>query len=162
MGFPLLNSQAEITQAVLAALQLGTYPPDGSLACNTDWPIYFSNEPSEPDNCITVYDSVNQYDGRSMKDGELWIHWGVLIRIRSQTHATGYQKSLQIIQALSQRIGGNAGNLGVYCQSNYTGIGPGNYYLVDCFTKIRGPLVLGKDAPRSKRSLFTVNAFLVL
>lgn len=154
MTTPLLNSPAEIVQALLIALELGTAPPAGSVANNLVWPVYASSEPNEPDNCITVYDTTNQIDMRAMHDGSYAIHYGLQTRVRSIDHPTGYQKIAAIAHALASDVGGSAGPIPVVCGTNV--------YLVHAIARIGSILVLGKDAPRSKRSLFTVNFLLVL
>ena len=155
MGQPTLNSIAEIVQALLIQLGLGTWPPMDTLATNADWPVYATNEPNAPDNCITTYDTTNQYDGRSMTDGEVWTHWGTQIRVRGIDHPTAYQKAFAIKKAISQQVGGAAGVASVTTPD-------GNTYLIGTLAKIVGPVNLGQNMPQSKRALFTLNALVVL
>lgn len=154
MGSPTLNSPAEIVQALLVVLGQGTNPLVGSIASNSAWPVYATSEPNEPDNCITVYDTTNQTDMRAMWDGSYSRHYGVQVRVRSVDHPTGHQKIHAIGTALAQNVGGRAGSIVVSCGANT--------YTVLAMAKIGGTIYLGKDTPRSKRSLFTLNAFLVL
>lgn len=149
-----INSQAEIAQQLLIELGLGTNPPVGGIANNRVWPVYATSEPNEPDNCITVYDTTNQNDSRNMYGGDYLRHYGLQVRVRSVDHPTGYQKAKAIADALATQVGGLNGGITVMCGANV--------YYVFAITKIGGVLILGKDAPRSKRSLFTFNCFLVL
>lgn len=160
MGVPTLNSPAEIVQALLVLLNLATLPPRNSLASNRDWPVFATVEPNEPDNCLTVYDTSNQYDGRSMKTGENWVHYGVQVRVRGVDHPTAYQKAYTIYQALLQNVGGQNGPSAVAISSNPSV--NSNNYLIGSLVKVRGPYSLGQDTPKSKRRLFTINALLVL
>lgn len=137
----MVHSPAEVIRWLLVALGLGT-DPNLALA----WPIYATNEPNEPDDCITLYDTTGTQDGRSMVDGELFQHFGFQVRVRSTDHRTGWVKAEAIRQALAKSIYQNLVSR------------DGSRYLVWCAAKISMVLVIGKDTPRSKRSLFTVNA----
>ncbi len=134
------NSPAEIARQLLVDLGIGVAPATPP----SDWMAYDSSEPSIPDNCLTIYDTAGSSDGRYMHDGELRYHYGLQFRIRSKDHPTGWVKADALRTALSQ----------VYVQ--HVTIGSTNY-VVHAITKIGEILVLGKDAPNSKRSLFTVN-----
>lgn len=157
MATPLLNSPAEIVQALLIALSQGSVPPVGSVATDSEWPIYATNEPNAPDNCITIYDTTNQHDGRSMVDGRNWTHYGFQVRVRAVDHPTGYVKAKAIEEALLTQVGiPGIGGVRVTCLN-------GNIdYVVKACVKVHNPINLGKDTPRSKRSLFTINGLLVL
>jgi len=115
-------------------------------------PIYFSNEPSELDDVVTIYDSpTGQSDGRAMIDGELWEHWGIQARIRASEHKEGFLRAKRIRKFWSE---------GVY-QAVVTMTDPapdGSQYVVWAITKIGQILALGKQTPQTKRSIFTINA----
>lgn len=141
------HSPADVLRRLLIQLGLGTAPETRPLE---SWPIYASNEPSDPDNCITVYDTAGTDDGRSMIDGELFGHYGIQVRVRSLDHATGWLKADAIQTALAETVYDNAVTIG------------GSSYLVHSANKIGDVLALGKDVSDTKRSLFTLNAVLSL
>lgn len=141
----LKHSPADIIGGLLIFLEVGTGPEDNDL-----WPVFVAGEPARPDNCITVYDTQGQDDGRAMVDGELIDHNGFQIMIRAKDHRTGYLKADEIRTALAKLTY----NVSVYLDSSV--------YLVYCVTKIGQILCLGKESPTSKRSLFTINAMVPL
>ena len=136
----MMFSPADISRWALIALGLGSDPDEVAA-----WPIFATGEPTSPDDCITVYDTAGNDDGRAMTSGELFSHYGIQIRVRAVDHETGWVKADSLRTVMSQQV--NALLLAV---------GSSNY-LVHAFTKIGVVLPIGKDAPKSKRSLFTIN-----
>lgn len=141
----LSHSPADILASLLVALIKGTNPDD-----NADWPIYISSEPNAPDNCITVYDTLGQDDGRSMIDGTLWQHYGFQVRIRATTHMVGHARASLIRDALSLEVIQREVTIGA------------NTYVIQAASRIGQVLYLGKIVPASMRSLFTVNGLLTV
>lgn len=139
----LSHSPADIVAQLLIRDSIGADPDVSPLG---SWPVYVGGEPNTPDNCLTVYDTAGSDDGSSMIDGELFGHSGVQIRIRAKDHRTGWTKA----DALQTHLAEGVLDEIVTVQSTT--------YLVHCFARIGDVLALGKDAPTSKRSLFTVNA----
>jgi hypothetical protein len=142
----LTHSPADILAQVLVDIGQGSSPSNNPLQA---WPVYTTGEPNAPDNCITVKDTVGQDDGRTMPDGEPMFHPGFQIRLRATDEATGYAKANAIRTALSQIL------------NRTVTIGSNNYF-VNCVVRIGQVLPLGKDTPHTKRSLFTLNAMLVV
>ena len=143
----LLHSPADVIRGCLIDLGLGSDP---TLDPQAAWPIYVSSEPTTPDNCLTVYDTQGVEDGSSQLDGELWTHHGFQVRVRSTDHVTGWARANAIRQALAQQVLDNAVAVGT------------SHYVIHAAAGIGSVLVLGKDTPTSKRSLFTLNATAVL
>ena len=141
MSLPLLHSPAQILRVLLLELSDGTSPSE-----DVDWPIYVSAEPDQPDNCITLYDTTPQDDGRAMFDGETWHHHGIQVRVRATDHPTGWVKAEALHTSLDEDIYRNTVTLDA---ATYTVSGVYKTLL----------LILGKDSPRTKRSLFTINCF---
>lgn len=135
----LTHSPAQIIQQMMIDLGVGT---DGSL--NNAWPIFSTEEPDDPDNCITVYDTTGSDDGRSMVDGKSMQHHGIQVRVRSYDHQTGYVKAREIRSAFEGVL------------NKQTSLET-NLYLVECINKIGDVLCLGQDVPASKRRVFTLN-----
>lgn len=142
MSVALLHSPGDITRWLLIGLGLGADPEESTV-----WPIFATSEPDAPDNCLTLYDTTGSDDGSSMIDGELYTHHGVQVRIRAATHSGGgYAKASAIRHALAELVHDETVHVGA------------TTYLVQCYARIGEVLTLGKDAPNSKRSLFTLNA----
>jgi hypothetical protein len=145
MSLPLLHSPADILRALVIDLGQGADPDLGG-----NWPVYATNEPSMPDNVITLYDTTPQYDMRAMVDGESSFHWAYQVRVRSASHPAGLVKMDAIRVALDEQIYANALTLG------------SAHYVVYNVAKSGGILYLGVDNPSSKRSLFTLNGYVAL
>lgn len=146
MSTALLHSPADMIAQLLVDLGLGTSPTADPLGA---WPVYVDQEPATPDNCITVYDTSPQSDGRSMIDGETFQHFGFQVRVRGITHKIGYAKA----EAIRVMLNENSYDKTVHLDLSH--------YLIHC---INGTtlLRLGKNTPSDKRSLYTINAKLCL
>lgn len=144
----LLHSPSQIIARLLIDLGLGTLPLNPPLA-SAVWPVYASNEPSTPDNVLTIYDTVGLDHGRSMVTGEMFGPYGFQVRIRSVNHPTGYVKADGIHREMCE---------GVYQETVHV---DAVTYLVHCISKVGDIMVLGKD-PDSSRRLFTINAVAVI
>lgn len=108
------------------------------------WPVGAAEEPSDPDNCITVFDTEPQSDGSEMVTSEEMQHDGIQVRVRSSSPPVGQAKMAAIANFLSS----------VY---NRDVVLDGGTYLVECLTRTSGPISLGKDVTNTKRNLFTLN-----
>src|SRR5215472_5350045 len=98
MTTTLLNSPAEIVRAALIEVGVADDPSPwmdlvngngGVKPSNTMWPVFVWGEPSNPDNCITLYDTDGIDHGQSMVDLQLFAHYGIQVRIRSTDQRTG-------------------------------------------------------------------------
>ena len=145
MSTTLTYSPADIVRYLLIDLGLGTDPLDGGT-----WPIYVSNEPDRPDNCITIYDTRGLIHGRMMPSGVQAKHYGVQIRIRCSNNESGWVKADAIWTALCEDVYHNRVDIEdeAYCLHNFALIGD--------------ILVVGHDSPATKRKVFTINPLLVL
>lgn len=142
----LAHSPADVLRYLMIQLGLGTLPTN-VLA----WPIFAINEPSDPDNCITVYNTAgNDIGGRSMIDGEFHRDRGVQIRIRSTDSPTGWVKADTIKDTLSKSVYYAAVAIGT------------SSYLVQALNKIGDVIDLGNNAPSTKRNVLTINAMMSL
>lgn len=134
-------------------LGLGFDPnnPLAGTSLASQWPIYYQSEPESPDQCITVYKTEDQYDGRSMIDGEIYEHKGFMLRIRSTTDA--------IAGAMAELIRWN------FAENLYYAIvtipGSPAEYTVQAITK-KSLISLGKEFPSSERSVYTYNGIAAL
>jgi hypothetical protein len=144
MSLALLHSPAKILRELLIDLSAGT-----GITDEEDWPIYVSSEPDLPDNCLTIYDTTPKSDGRAMFDGEDFKHYGFQIRIRSTDHETGYAKAESLEHVLNKDI-----------YQETVVVGAVSYY-VQCVAGT-SLIVLGKNTPTTKRSLFTINGLISL
>lgn len=138
MSGTLNHSQAEIIRQLLIDLGLGSSA--------SAWPVYYSNEPDTPDNCITVYNKVGSVQGRTHDNGETQEHHGVQVRVRSITHSVGYLKARRIAEAFDTQV-----RLEVVTVDT-------DEYLVHAITRNSDVFSIGFESPTSRRRLFTVNA----
>ncbi len=151
MSGPLTHSPADVVRTLLIDLSLATAP-----SASGSWPAYVDQEPDAPDNVITVTDSAGIRQGRFMADGEVQEKHGFQIRIRSNDHYEGYEKSRDIAVALDESV-----NLTTVSVGDDAGTGSDSY-LIQCISGRGSILRLGKDTPRTKLNLFTINALVTL
>lgn len=139
-----LHEPSEIFRQMLIDLGLGTEGSAGS-----DWPAYATAEPNDPDNCVTIYDTQGMDDGRTMTDGEAWIHPGIQVRVRSKNQSVGFSKANSIRAAFCQ-----VNSRQVSCDTSL--------YNVECVTHIGQILNVGQDVSPSKRRVHTLNVTTVI
>lgn len=126
----------------------GTGTPGGA------WPVYTDNEPTSPDNVVTVYlagDGPNH--GRTNPDGQMQGPESIQIRIRCKDYRTGYTKADSIrtfIESPSQ---------GAYRQDVTIGA---IRYTIHSFCKISNVIPLGKESPTSVRRVFVINCYVTV
>ncbi len=142
MSTALQHSPADVVAQLLMDLG-GVSDPVGDPG--QPWPCWVSSERSEPDDAVTVYDTVPQDDGRAMFDGETFHHYGFQVRVRSTTHKDGFAKADALHTLMDE---------GFYDRVVTV---DGVQYRVH---SISGTtlLSLGRNVPNDKRSLFTINA----
>lgn len=151
----LTHPPSQIVQNLLIGEGLGVRAAVGN---ETNWPVFYSKEPSSPDNCITVYDTTGKSGGRSMIDGELLGHEGIQLQIRSQTYLGGWNKSNSLQRFLAQGALRKVVHVPVNTDNNLSAAD----YLVHCFSNISDVLKLGLEVPTAKRSLFTINTLVTV
>lgn len=119
-----------------------------------DWPCYHSVEPDLPDNCLTLYDTEGQDDGRGMLDGKIWEHPGFQLRVRGVDQATAYAKVKQLRDYMTKPSN-------ILMSGVTVGSGPlANSYVIHCLAGFGRIIPLGQDGGNSKRFLFTLNAYI--
>jgi len=134
------HSSADVVQQVLVALGLGVAPPA------VPWPVFVDSDPDAPDSMISVWDTTGIKHGRVQVTGETQEHHGVMIRVRSDTHANGYAKARAIAVGIDEDVYQETVHLGA------------STYLLHAITRVGDVNVLGKEVPTARRSLFTINA----
>lgn len=148
----LAHSPAEVIRYLLIQLGLGTDPearPQGL------WPVAAAGELTTPDETITVYDTAGTGDGRTMPDGAAHEHQGFQVRVRSRTHrGGGWAKANVVRETLARSV--------ELTTVTFTEDGVTYRYLVRCVTGIGSVIVVGKETPTSRRSIFTLNAVVAL
>lgn len=146
MTLPMIHGGAQVVRAVLISLGLGTSHLESPLLA---WPIYVSNEPAHPDNCITIYDTTGTEDTRDA-DGPLPTHEGIQVRVRGSQYDTALEKVAIIAKAFD----------GLYRLT--ATVGPAGY-LVQAIHRKGSPHNLGKERSGSgKRRLFTLDAIITI
>jgi hypothetical protein len=147
----LSNSPADVVRWMLVALGIGSDPTLNPLQA---WPVYCAMEPSVPDNCITVIDTVGQKYDRSMPDGDLLGFDGFQVRVRATDHQIGWQMGDSIQDLMASTVYRTP--VPVPAQS------PQHYYSIHAIDRIGDVLCVGIDNPNTKRRIFTINALCYL
>lgn len=147
MANTLLHPHEKVVANLLVDLSLGANPDTQPLG---SWPVYATDEPGDPDNVVTVFDTEGTSDGRAMPTGEAMYHPGVQVRVRAADPLTGYKKADEIRRAMAQSVNLYAITVG------------STAYLVNCFARISQVRSLGKESPNSRRRIFVINAVVSL
>ena len=99
MGIELLNAPSLVlVEYIIEVLGLMTRPSAGA-----GWPLYMESMPDgegSKDDAGAVYDTQGIKDGRSLRTGEVFEHFGVQLRIRSRDKQRGFRKIQEIAVAL--------------------------------------------------------------
>lgn len=146
MTTPFSHSPTDVIRKALIAAGAGTDP-----AAAQPWPVYADNEPSSPDNVVTLFETAGISDGRTMVDGEAQVHLGVQARVRGRTGDVGRVRA-DLIRSKFESVYSM-----VVVLANPTA----SYYL-HCFARIQPVIPLGDESPDSKRKIFTVDATVAL
>jgi hypothetical protein len=118
------------------------------------WPVYSTNEPDSPDDCITVYDTTGRDYGRDHL-GERSEHPGIQVRIRASDAYDGFKKA-QAVAVAMDRVVRQTVDLDALVGTGIT------QYFVYEISRTGNVLPLGKEMPASERTLFTINAVVTL
>ncbi len=138
------HSPANIVQKLLIANGIGV-----AVGGTTPWQVFINSEPSSPDNVLTVYDTSGLGQGRIQWTGEAKEMYGFQVRIRAAKATDAWLKSSQVKAALEDIL------------NQALAISP-NTYLVKSIASIGNVINIGKEPNAPGRSLFTVNALLVV
>ncbi len=129
---------------MITNLGVGTDP---QLSPQQTWPVYCSSEPDELDQLQTTYDTESQNDGRSMIDGEVYLHYGVMVRFRDTRSNLVYAQAALVAHAFAESVE----NL-VVIMSN-----PTASYVVCAINRKGNVIQLGAEFPTSERKAATLN-----
>lgn len=144
MAGTLAHSPAHVVAKLLIELGVGIDP-----ATSGEWPVFSAGTPSTPDEVISVFDTVGRLHGRTHPDGETQQHHGIMVRVRSKTHPEGWSKANEISQAFD----------GIH--QDFVTVG-GVQYRVQAVHRTGDINAVGTEPSVSKRSVFTINALVVV
>ena len=136
-----MPSPAEILKTFLID-EMSPVVTDPTL--NQAWPIYISEMPDQPDECVTVYDTPGTTDGMIHRTGAEVVHPGLQFKIRSVKYTDGWAKAYALVKALT------------ITDPNFVMIG-GNAYTILCLKMTSSILPIGYEQGTKRRELFTVN-----
>lgn len=114
------------------------------ISDNDDWPVFDTNMPDRPDDCIVVTDTDPLLHGRTHVDGETQEHFGIQVKIRTKSPVLGYQKLAAISHSFDKDI-----------LRFPVDVGP-NHYTVQAVSRRTGIIKMGKE-PVSARHLWAIN-----
>ena len=141
MSGTLTHSPADIIRYLMIDFALGTIPSDGGA-----WPIFVGQEPNNPDDVITIFDTAGIHDGRLQVGGEVQEHHGFQVRVRAANHVDGWTKINAIDVTLNESV-----------LLDTTTISSQDY-TIQSITRKGTIIPLGKEKPDSRRDVFTLNA----
>jgi hypothetical protein len=142
----LTHGAADVLRALLVDLGHATDPDDGG-----DWPAYVAYEPTDPEEVITLKDTVGVLAGKLGPTGVVSEQHGVQIRLRARSHYRAHEKFKAIMDALD----------GLTATGVIVGdtVGTGDEtYVVYAVTRRSGPVAIGRGkSPHTGLEVFTLN-----
>lgn len=156
MSSPLLHGPERIVAQLLVDRGWGSDPetvyPAGHLNAGRPsgaWPCYDAAEPSGPDGWLAVLGAGPRGDGRLMPDGEMMFHYGVQVQVMGRDYATAATKAYDLVKRLTEAVYQQVVTVDAtdYVVSNFAGVTATH---------------AGREAPNTKRTLFTLNATVAL
>ena len=99
MSSNLNHPPGQVIQQLLIDFDLASDVADG-----VEWPVYYSNHPDSPDDSICVRDTEGFKDGRLMTSGEVIIHYGFQVMVRSANLVDGYVKAKRICVVFDEEV----------------------------------------------------------
>ena len=145
----LTHSPADVIRHMLISMGHGVLR---STSPNGSWPIFVGNESDSPNNAVSVFDTRGRTHGATHVDGQYHEHHGIQVLVRAETYPVGWTKADQIRNALE---------VSMYQEQVTIS---GTRYSIHSVARDRvgGVLALGKDKSDSKRSLFSINALVIV
>jgi len=118
-------------------------PPTGGV-----WPVFYDDEPSSPDNCLTVAGTSNLLQIRTQFDGEWEEPAGVQVRVRGKTSDIAGVKAQEVAWKMDKTPPRT-----VVTIESHT-------YLIHTINRTGGVINVGKESANSDRWLYSVNALI--
>ncbi len=137
------HSPAEIIQQLLFDMGIATNP-DEATPTESNWPAYSTGGTDGPDNAISVTDTTGAYNGRAMKGGKAFFHYGIQIILRATNQRVGWLKINELLEQLTRGV--------VRAEVKLDGVN----YLVQCVARPGQIIPLPNDGSGS-RNLFSLN-----
>lgn len=151
MSLPLLHTPADILSRVLIGRGYLVAPGSGTTA----WQAYVGGWPDNaPDRVVTVQDTAGVDQGRSQGTGETFQKYGIQLLLRADRQDAGALKALALRRQIAEEVGSD-GYVTVTVPAQ-TGVGAATYQLTGV-SGVGQVLPLGKEAPNSRRSMFSMN-----
>jgi hypothetical protein len=144
------HSAADVLAKMLVDQGLASDPEAATLG---PWPAYAEGEPDEPlapPELIACLGTSSRLFHRTMIDGRYDGMDGVQIKVKGNTHYSGYYKAKLVSEYLSTAVFENVVALGS-CR-----------YLVHSITQTSFVDIQGKQVPLTKKSLFFINCLVYL
>ncbi len=131
------TSIAEIIRTWLVDQQFVTLPSDAD-----DWPCFVDSMNDSPDDALCLYDDDPDKDGRIMKTGEVVLHYGLMIRVRSHTYLPGWQMANEIAEEFD------------HIYNEFVAMSSQEQYTLRSLSRRGGVIALGLEEGTKRRFLF--------
>jgi hypothetical protein len=141
------HSPAKIIAELLIGSGAPFTDPEGGLL----WPLFVSSMPdgdNVEDDCGAIYDTTGMHDGRLLS-GENLVRYGIQVRVRANTYATGWQKGTEV-DDLFELVHNRVVTI------------DGHSYTIESIAQTSPVIALGAEQGTGRRSLFTLNALVRL
>ena len=76
---------------------------ESSLGLTFATDLFIGKEPSEPDNCVTIYDTPGMPPGLGLDKDDKYQYPSIQVRVRNNSYVTGWNLANDIMDALHGR-----------------------------------------------------------
>jgi hypothetical protein len=142
----LQDSPADVIAQILINMGL-VADPDSSSSSNPDWLISVDQELAVPDDVIEIHNTAGIQSGRVQITGQMSELYGIQFMVRAVDSRIAFAMMNQLAVIVDQQI------YRVTVPMN-----SGKSYFLDSITRTGTPIALGKEAPLTKRYIYTLNA----
>ena len=149
------DSQADVVRQLLIDRGHGFDPEDDP---DEEWPVFAKNEPADPDNRMTTFNTPGVGTRRQQPTGELAGHLGFALRVVAEDWDTGWEKANAVRSDFSTGGDGGVRNATVVVTR---GITPARTYAVASVSRLSDVRDAGKE-PTSKRNVFTIDGLIAI
>ena len=139
-----LDSPASVLASYIVGAALMSVPSD-----DDDWPLYIATLPEGVDEAGAILNTTAVKDGRSMKDGDRFQHYGIEIIIRALTEEAGWGRCVVIAEDLETI-------------HNETVVRDDVSYQIRNISMMGGINSLGQEEGTKRRRLFSMNFIMAL
>ncbi len=141
------DSVADVVAQILINKGLVDDPDAGSSSSSSGWLISVDQELATPDDVVEIHNTEGVQSGRVQVTGQMSELYGLQVLVRASDSRTAFAMVNRLAVTVDQHI---------YRET--VAMASGKNYFLDSISRTGTILALGKEAPLTKRYIYTFNA----